>query len=327
VSGYDTPGNVADSGNGVSLIEGAGSSGRAPGYYSAEYEGESENGMSFLACGTYGRLDRIFEDGTVENIPLPVQSKDLTRVLIGSDITLVCGYAGALAYSRDGQVFEHCYGVEKYNILGMTVFQGKYYASTGDGAILSSTDGVSWSVNVQLTDKPLIAIAADNFYIMAVTADTDIIESEDGDNWSLHNYNEIYRGLATELTLLDMVNIDETFIMIGHPLEDPDVPEIMVTYTGGEVWSALVSREINSRPPSDYYPMTISAVRYFEDELLAACDGGRILAYTSCPTCNVLTEISSFDLHCMAINDNTVLAAGEGFEFMVLDAASVSHKD
>jgi len=295
-------------------------SGRAPGYYSAEYEGKDANGASFLVCGTNGRLDRIYADGTVENIPLPVSGRDLTQVLISPDITLVSGFSGALVYSRDGKSFIPCDGVGNSDILCITVFRDKYYASTGDGGILISADGVSWSVGAQLTDKPIIAVAADDICIMAVTGDTDIFISEDGENWEMQNYNEIYYGLSIELAFLNLVNLQDIFFLIGYPLEEPDVPNVMLSHSGGEVWSTLMSREINNRPPSDFYPLAVNAVRHFGGALLAACDQGRILAYTDCPTCNTITEVTSSDLRAIAVSDDRVLVVGDDFEFKILSA-------
>ena len=117
-----------------------------------------------------------FEDG-IENIPLPVGDKALTKVLITEDLTLVGGESGALVYSRDGKEFKSSKGVGNEHLLGFTQFKGKYYACTYSGIILSSSDGVSWKADKKLSDKPLIAIAASSSYLMAITEDTDIFKS------------------------------------------------------------------------------------------------------------------------------------------------------
>ena len=311
--------NDNNNSNGVSVAGNITSSGRAPGYYSAVYAGENEYGAIFLLGGTDGRLDRVFEDGTVENIPLPVEGRDLTTVFVRPEIILVGGYSGALVYSRDGKVFEHGFGVGDFNILDITAFQGKYYASTTCGAVLSSADGVSWVVAAQLSGKPLISIAAASRHILAITGDTDIFNSVDGENWEHQNYNRVYYGLAPELSFRGLVNLYGSFILTAYQPEEPGTPVIMDSRSGGEVWSNIPIRKINERPAFEFYPLTVNAVINFWDDLLVACDNGKILTLDSCATCHQLTEVSSFNLHSIAVSENIIIIAGDNFEFMILN--------
>lgn len=290
------------------------------GYHDAEYEGMTDKGAAFLACGTGGRLDRIFEDGTVENIPLPVGDKDLTKVLITKDLTLVGGESGALVYSRDGKEFKPSKGVGEEHLLGLTQFKGKYYACTYSGKILSSSNGVSWKVGKKLTDKPLIAIAANSSFLMAITEDTDIFQSEDGVDWDTQNYNTEYYNLAEQQSFQNIVNLGENMYVLGCSYENPNDPSVMFSTDGGDIWIYVDSVEINNRPPEEFYPLTIYSVRFFGNELLAACDRGRILTFTDCPSCNTIANISNVDLRCIAVSENIVLAAGDDFEFSVLSA-------
>jgi hypothetical protein len=288
-----------------------------PGYYHGEYEGMTPQGAAFLACGTGGRLDRIFEDGTLANIPLPVGDKTLTSLLVGGDITLVGGESGALAFSRDGEEFELSTGLGNEQITGLAQFNGKYYACTYSGKIFSSVDGASWETDKRLIDKPLAAVAANSSYILAVTGDTDIFRSEDGVEWDSWNYNEFYDGLTKKLSFSNLVCRGETFYLLGYPPETPEYPTIMFSSDGDmESWREIVSIELNKRSPYEFYPLTVFSVSSFGDYLLAACDRGRILTYTDCPSCNTIAEVSDSDLRCVAVSDgDAIFAAGENFEF------------
>ena len=291
-----------------------------PGYYHAGYEGLTDKGAAFLVCGTGGRLDRVYEDGVLENIPLPIGDKDLTSVFVGEDITLVGGLSGALVYSRDGKSFESSKGTGGEHTMGLTQFAGRYYACTNSGKILSSADGMSWITGKQLADKPLIAIAANDSNIMAITQDTDIFISADGNNWESKNYNEIYYGLAESQTFLNIVNLGESFYILGDTYENPGAPAIMYSYDSGESWMYVVSREINDRPPEEFYPIRAYSACLFGGDLLAACSGGRVLTYTDCPSCNKISETSAADLRCIVNNDSIVLVAGDNFEYAMLTA-------
>lgn len=292
------------------------------GYTSTIFEGESEKGSSFLACGTGGRLDRIFADGTLESVPLPVGDKSLTCILKGDNgTTLVGGLYGTLVYSQDGKEFQLSDGVEGEHISGITQFKGEYYACTFGGNILSSKDGVSWATVKRMIDKPLIGIAADDNYIMAVTKETDVFVSTDGKDWDLQNYNEVYGVLAERLSFSGLLSIDGSFIILGRPEERPDEPTVLFSVDAGVTWMNSTITKINGQPLEEACPLTINSLRSFEGEMLSACDGGRILTLTSCTTCNVISDASNAaDLRCMEIYGNTILVAGTDFEFEILDA-------
>jgi len=289
-----------------------------PGYYHARYERMADKGAAFLVCGTGGRLDRIFEDGTLENIALPVGDKDLTAVLVGEEITLVGGTDGALAYSRDGMEFELSTGAENEHILGLAQFNGKYFACTFSGKILSSGDGVSWEAGSPMTDKPIIAIAAAGSCIMAITEDTNIFKSEDGVNWDAQNYNEVYDGLAEKQSFLNMINLNQRVFIFGHPDDNREAPFVMNSDDGGEIWQYVRSTKLNDRTPEEFYPLTTYSAAYFGSVMLAACDRGRILIYTDCPSCNEVMETKNADLRCIAVSEKSVLVAGDNFEFTIL---------
>ena len=295
-----------------------------PGYYQAEYAGTTDKGDAFLVCGTGGRLDKIFEDGTVENIQLPVGEKDLTSMLVGDRITLVGGSSGALVYSRNGNEFQAASGVGKEHIVGLTEFNNRYYACTFSGKILSSTNGTSWGLSQKLSEKPFIGIAAVDTCIMAVTADTDIYMSKNGDNWELSNYNAVYEGLSDLLVFTGIQGLGE-IVVLGYPIDTPDGPLVMSTYDDGETWRFTSYRELNHRSSiEEYLPIKVYSVRNYGEELFAACDRGRVLTYTSCPTCDLITTVAGADLRCIAVSDNKTLVAGDGFEYKLLNPGMLS---
>jgi len=297
------------------------------GYTAAIAESNSEKKISFLVCGTQGRLDRIFADGTLENIPLPIGEKNLTSILNGDGIVLAGGEAGALVYSRDGKEFTAAEGTGKEYILGMTQFKGNYYACTYDGNILSSADGMSWDTAEKLTDKPLVGIAAEDDYIIAVTKDTDLFKSTEGEEWDLQNYNELYNGLSEPLSFAGLLNLENSFIVFGQSEESPEKPVVMFSYDAGETWRNTALIEINNQSPETFYPLTVHSIRLLEGELLAACDGGRILTFSDCPSCNIITEATdAADLRCIEISGDTLLAAGSDFQYEILGTSEVQTK-
>jgi rhodanese-related sulfurtransferase len=296
----------------------------AAGYTAAVYEGKTDKGAAFLACGTGGRLDRIYGDGSVENIPLPVGEKHLTSLLHDEKTTLAAGLSGALVFRQTGGAFQQAEGAGREHILGLAAFNGGYYAATFSGKILFSANGSAWRQAAKPSDKPLTAIAADETRLIAVTTDSDIYKSVDGAAWTSQNYNDTYKGLAVPQTFHKIINLEETFMILGNPLETPGVPSLMLSYDGGETFSFSALREINARPPEEFYPITVNAVQYYAGELLAACDKGRVLTFTDCPTCNLIMDADAFaDLRAMAIFEDMLLLAGDGFHFELMDAGKL----
>ncbi|MDR1158157.1 MAG: rhodanese-like domain-containing protein [Oscillospiraceae bacterium] len=295
--------------------------GSESGYARAAFEGVSEDpakGESFLVCGTGGRLDRIYADKSVSTLSSGVET-DLTSILAGSGITIVGGERGALLYSRDGETFARGASGVKSDILGLAAFKGTYYACTSGGEVLSSPDGVKWKVRRGLAANPLISIEANDDYMMAITAETDILVTYDGEEWTVSNFNTQYDGFYEKYLFTNMRNLGPTFFVLGQIMENPGTPIIMFTDNAGEVWMFKTLMEIDQKPPETYYPLHINDISVFTDQLIAVCNGGRVLTVTECPVCNTVLSASGADLRALAIGDTFMIAAGGGFEFAVLN--------
>jgi len=303
------------------------------GYSFAEYEGESPKGDSFLACGSDGRLDRIYADKSVENILLPDVDNYLTQILVRDGITIVGGQSGTLLYSTDGKEFTACKGATKSDIVGLASFQGKYYAGTRNGVVLVSDDGVSWKKCASLSEASASSGAAENWslsstpeiisftatadYIAGITADTDIFMSSDGTNWNAMNYGET---IGDGMTFTKIVNLSPSFFILGYYTDDPGWPFMIFSDSGGEIWSAKSLDEINEEEPGSFAPLNINHICVFEGELRGVCNSGRVLTITSCSTCNEISELSEADMRGIALSGTNMLVVGDNFEFTVLNA-------
>ena len=295
------------------------------GYTFVEYEGESEKGDSFLACGTDGRLDRIYADGTLESIALPGIDSHLTQILMGIDRALISGYDGTLIYTVDGQEFTLANKFTDSDIVGLAFFRDEYYACARDGDVFTSSDGGSWRKAATLPGSDIIAISATPEYIAAVSADTGIHMSEDGAVWDFENFNDTYDGFYEKYIFTKITTVGYSLLILGYPVEFPDAPLMMHSNSGGEVWMHVAFGEINGQEPMDFYPISLNHVIYFGEENLAACNNGRVMLLTNCFTCNEISEASQSDLRGIAANSqlSTIVTVGDGFVFAVLDALDV----
>ena len=297
-----------------------------PGYTYTTYDGMSEKGDVFLACGTNGRFDRIYTDNTVENVPID-SDMDLTQILKWSNITLISGRAGTLLYSIDGQSFSSCGITSNRDILGITHFKDRFYACVSDGSLFASDDGISWRLSAQPTKKPIIAIGSNDVYCMAITADTDIIITEDGITWDLQNFNEVYDGFYEKYEFTNLLALGMSIFILGFPAEDPDCPMVMFSDSGGEVWMFKTLDEINNEEPRSYFPMRINSICSFDGELYGACSGGRVVTISSCSSCNLVADVATADLRSIAVSEGAALAVGDDFQFVFKGFLNPSQDD
>ena len=299
------------------------------GYSFVKYEGEKEKVDSFLACGTGGRIDRIFGDGTVEHISLSGVDNDLTDILTGEGITVISGYSGTMLYSRDGQTFNKCEQFTDSDLVGLTSFKNNYFAAARDGKIYLSNNGESWQQCAEISSDGIVSIAATGDYISAITAKTDIFMSTDGINWELENFNDAYDGYYEKYVFTSIASFGRSLFILGYLESDPGVPNIMFSDSGGEVWLFRVLSEINGQNPREYYPLSINQVIPFDGEMLAICNKGRIATISSCAECNLISEVSQRELHGIALNSgmSKIVVVGDNFAFEVLNGDDFREKD
>ena len=299
---------------GVIPADATGSAAVNTGYSYVTYEGASVKGEAFLACGSNGRLDRIFDDKTVENIQSGTD-KDLFQILIQPEITIICGRSGTIAFSLDGKNYTPGGKATDADISGLTYFEDMYYACASDGNILSSGDGISWAVSTKLAEKPIIAISATDKYCMAITADTDIYITEDGKTWQLQNFNEYYDGYYDKYEFTNLITIGVSFVILGFPAETPGYPIFMFSDSGGEIWLFRSPGLINYEAPESYFPMRINSLCAPGDDIVGACNGGRILTMPSCIKCNTLSYVKNVELRSIATGGEAIIVVGDDYYF------------
>jgi rhodanese-related sulfurtransferase len=154
---------------------------------------------------------------------------------------------------------------------------------------------------------------------MAITAETDIFVSKDGIVWSSENFNTTYEWYYDKYTFTNLDNIGVSFVVFGYPENDPGYPLVMFSDSGGELWVFNFLEEINNQPLQDFTPLVINSIcEYTEDEVMAACNGGRLLALSTCAVCNLLMTTPNPDFYDIAASENKLLAVGDDYKFSLL---------
>ncbi|WRS26933.1 rhodanese-like domain-containing protein [Oscillospiraceae bacterium MB08-C2-2] len=285
-------------------------------YYSAAFDG-----TFFWAAGSGGRLTRIDENNIAEN-QKSFTDQDLKGMWSGDGKILVCGDNGTILYSADGKDFSLINTDSKEDLNSATSFNNTFFIGGSRGTILSSSEGTTWS-QIQLpVQNDIISIEANDEMIMAITKETDYFISTDGVTWSWKNYNEYYEGYADLCIFNSLENMGDTFFVVGQMKDDPDRPFVMYTESG-EIWFYKPLTEINGTDPSTLFPLNINSLGFNLDQIIAACNKGRLLTITNCAECNKMDEYTQQDLYDVIFGNEKLLMVGADYTHSIVDTNNI----
>lgn len=276
---------------------------------------------AFYAGGSDGRLDRITPEGVREAVALP-DAVSLTSVYADGSGILFGSQEGAVISSRNGMEFDVAQAGGKTAVLGITALHGRYLAVTGNGTVLTSSDREQWQAETTPVRHDLISVASTGQMAMAVSAESDILLTRDGENWDTYNFNEMYEGLYPEYVFTSVTALGNSFFILGHTAEAPDTPLIMFS-EDGSVWMHKELAAINNEAPELFYPIQPRMITSDIDQLLILCGGGQLLTVPSCVTCNQMLALSEQELYTMALGGGKILLAGEAYSYQILNDQDV----
>ncbi len=237
-------------------------------------------------------------------------------------ITLVCGENGTLLYSRDGQAFEQIKLKGSGTVSGVAAFGGRFFAGAGNGQIFVSEDGKAWEAHQTGTDNDILAIAATDQCLMAITAETDLLTSFDGERFEHINFNLEYEDYYDPRTFGGLCSLGNTLFVFGQMLDNPGEPYVMYTETA-DVWFFKLLTTVNGEAFTEQMPITVRTVGISGDQLVAVCDRGRLLTITECTECHRISEAGDADWSRIAMGGGTALLVGRDYRFELLDENAV----
>jgi photosystem II stability/assembly factor-like uncharacterized protein len=179
-----------------------------------------------------------------------------TFVTVGDFIAeYFCGNFARILTSLNGITWtERSLGSNHGGLSEVTYGNGTFVAVGQNGIILSSTDGVNWSVRDSGITSDLRGTTYGNGIFVAVGDNSIILSSTDGVNWSAKNL-----GICYELFGVTYGN--GTFVVVGHN-------GIILSSTDGVNWTAKTS----GTPSYD-----LEGVTYGNGTFIAVGDQGTIL--------------------------------------------------
>ncbi len=279
-------------------------------------------GDGFVAVGTGGRIDYITVGGEVLSRESGTK-EDLRCVYAQTPNVVVSGANGTLLVSNDGaESFSALDVGTKSDLNAATAYHDTLYAAGEGGVIYREANG-GWDALQMETDHDFIGLVSTNYCIAAITAETDICISTDGQEWEYTNFNEEYDGLYPRYVFTRLVGAGGTFFVLGYDEEHPNLPLIMFTETG-EVYMQKELTKINEEPLSEEMDLHIHDISFNVDQIVGVMDDGRVLAITDCMVCNEEKQLEEdADLWATAAQEAGVLLCGADFYSRVLDSKQI----
>ena len=287
------------------------------GYRDADIAGDG-----FIAVGTGGRIDRIDISGEVQTVESGTK-EDLRCVYSEGENIAVSGSNGTLLVSNDGGGSFSALDVGARGVLsGVTAYNGTLYAA-GEGGVIYREAAGGWMPVQMETANDFIGVISTHYCIAAVTEETDICISTDGEEWEYMNFNEEYDGLYPRYVFTRVVGAGETFFILGYEQENPNVPVLFFTETG-EVFMEKGMTKINNEYVTEEMDLHIHDISFNVDQIVGAMDDGRVLAITDCMECNEEKVLDGDkDLWATASQEKGVLLCGEDFYSCVMDSKQI----
>ena len=288
----------------------------------AGYAAAAVLGDGFIACGSGGRVDRIAIDGTVTTLVSGTDAR-LNSVFTADDTVLIAGDGGTLLRSDDaGATFrqEDCGAAGDLN--GAVLYRDAVFAA-GEGGVVYRQSAGGWEKLQMASEHKIVSLTATDRRIMAVTAETDVYCSEDGENWASKNFNEFYAGRYPACVFAGAAGNGETFYVFGSQANNPGLPMLLLSETG-QAWTQKELTKINDEPVTGEEGFFIHGIAFSVDQIVGVLDGGRILSITECSVCNEEMQLDEQkDLRAVAVQEAGVLVCGEDFYSHVVDGKQI----
>lgn len=279
-------------------------------------------GDGFVACGTGGRVDLIALDGTVTTCETGTTAT-LFSVFTEDNNVAVAGENGTLLISTDaGATFRQADIKTELDLYGAVVYQGTMYAAGEAGRIFRQNDK-GWEEIPMATSQTLIGLAVTVDRLVAISAETDVFISEDGEEWEYQNFNKVYDGMYPPYVFTRLVGAGETFFVLGYPAEMPNKPLIMYT-SYGDVWMQKELMMLNGEYVTGEENLFIYDICFNIDQIVGVLNDGEILSITNCIKCNESTKLDTDkDLWTTSVQEGGVLVCGEDFFSYVIDGKQI----
>ena len=275
------------------------------------YKAIAGNNDGFIAVGTDGRIDRISKSGEIIKSE-KISDNELRSLLSCEQTIIVAGEKGTLLMSAEDGIFKKIDVKTNNNINSLALFREYIIAGADKGELLIGNElGYFESIRLNLKGN-IVSVSAGTSECYGVTDEGEVIQTSDGFNWKIFNFNEVYSGYYKPCSFTCVSVTENTIAVTG---KNQDNSPVLFFSTQGNVWSER-NLDYTDNKGYPYYLQEIPNSIFYdfpEDRFLLVCNKGKLMSIPSCSQCNKLIELAtSENLKGIASNLDGFIIVGEG---------------
>ena len=281
------------------------------------YRAIARYGEGFVAAGSGGRIDWITVYGKIiksEKIGL----ENFNCLATQYNVVVVAGDHGTIFVSSEKGTFRKINSSTDRNINTIALFKSEITACTDNGEIVSGDEnGPFRKVHLAIKGN-IVSVSARNGDCFGVTDEGEIIQTADGTNWNIFDFNQFYKGFYKKCSFTNTLATEKGIAIAGV---DEDGSPVFFFSTMGKVWSERllvyknglgIQELLTGKPTGIFYDKA-------HDTFYLVCNGGKIMKLPSCSHCNELAELSAKFLTGISGMNEMLMVIGDGFYLKTID--------
>lgn len=264
----------------------------------------------FVAANQLGRIDWISGKGEITQSD-SISGHILNSLLFAEKCLIVAGDSGSLWIGEESGAFKKTKTETDQNINSLVFFNGKIIAAADKGELtIGNVNGSFKTMQLELEGN-IVSISANTTDCYGVTDQGEIIQSKDGNNWNVFDFNKIYKGFYKPCQFSKVYVTEKQISIIGK--QDDGLP-VMFYSNRGTVWTQRNLVYTVKNGSSTLLNESLNDIFYDEarDQFMLITNHGKLMTIPSCSHCNKLFEIGSTNLKSITGNEDTLIVVGEG---------------
>lgn len=261
----------------------------------------------FIAVTNNGRIDWISDKGKVTQTK-KFEGEIFSSLLVNTHQVIVLGLHGQIFFFENDSSFYKIESQSNNSIKCLTLFKNKIIAGCENGEIAIGENPNSFKYLKLEVKGNIVSLSTRTKDCYGVTDQGEIIHTTDGLNWTIFDFNSVYKGFYKACNFVKIETSSKQIAVIG--INEDNSPQLLFS-SKGNVWT---ERTLNyadengahnslSDIPTDIYYDTAN------DQFILTLTNGRLMTLPSCSHCQKIYKIS---------NENFIAIAGNGSMIMIV---------
>lgn len=272
----------------------------------------------FIALTNNGQIDWISENEKV------TQTKNFDKeafkaLVVNNQQLIILGFNGQIFYVENDLSIHEIENLSSSSIQCITLFKNKIIAGCEHGELFVGDD-VSTLKKLKLELKgSIVSLSSGIKDCYGVTDHGEIIHTIDGLNWTVFDFNSVYKGFYKACAFIKVEVAPKQIAVIGI---NEDNHPVLLFSSKGNVWTERIldytdengAHHLLSDIPTDIFYNTAN------DQFILTLANGRLITLPSCSHCQKYYKISNEDFNAIAANLSKIMIVGSNKYIKIINA-------